>query len=310
MHFLQSSIWQKTKESIGNKTYQFNGGWFQITKLPFGLKIGYVPRINRDQIDIDDLFQKAKNAGCVFLTIETNENTENWSVFDYKKNFPKYSFSQGEEVQLKKTVLIDLEKTEDEIFAEINKKNRYYIRTAQKAGTQVLVDDKDESFEEFLKLYLDTKSRQSFFGRGEGYLRSVWKIAKESEKTNSKNFIKVVRAIYGDSLHAACLLFTFEDTVYYPYAGTIPVVSSKINPNYSFIWEIIRWSKQNGFKNFDFYGIDDDETHGFTLFKKKFGGRVVEYETPVDLIINKNLYKVLKLAMNIREKVPFIKNFF
>ena len=47
-------------------------------------------------------------------------------------------------------------------------------------------------------------------------------------------------------------------------------------------WEAIKLSKKHGSKIFDFEGIYDERFplkswHGFTRFKKSFGGREIEY---------------------------------
>lgn len=67
-------------------------------------------------------------------------------------------------------------------------------------------------------------------------------------------------------------------------------------------WEIIKKYINEGYKIFNFGNIKNmDKKNGNYLFKMGFGGKVYEYIGTYDLIINKWLYKIVKLIYNIKK---------
>lgn len=67
-------------------------------------------------------------------------------------------------------------------------------------------------------------------------------------------------------------------------------------------WEIIKKYLSQGYKIFNFGNIKSmDKKNGNYLFKMGFGGKVYECIGTYDLIINKWLYKIIKLIYNIKK---------
>jgi lipid II:glycine glycyltransferase (peptidoglycan interpeptide bridge formation enzyme) len=302
MHFLQSLIWREIKNELGNKTYDFEGGWFQTTKVPLiNKKIGYIPRVDITQLNWESLYTAAKEANCVYVTIDPSNLRE-----VYKLSTINYKLSKGRPIHLQDNIVIDLTKSEDELLKNIDKKNRYNIRVGEKSGLETRFGNTKEDFETFLKIYLDTKSRQKFFGRDENYLRKVWEKLVEFEKKNNKQYKVIATTYLNLQPLVSCFLFLYEDTVYYTYAGSLNLVR-KLNPTYFTIWEILKWAKSNGYSKFDFWGVEKDLTSGFSLFKSKFGGELIHYEDSVNLIIDKKWYFILNILQKLREKFSFLK---
>lgn len=69
-------------------------------------------------------------------------------------------------------------------------------------------------------------------------------------------------------------------------------------------WEIIKKYLSQGYKIFNFGNIKNmDKKNGNYLFKMGFGGKVYECIGTYDLIINKWLYKIIKLIYSIKNRI-------
>jgi len=69
-------------------------------------------------------------------------------------------------------------------------------------------------------------------------------------------------------------------------------------------WEIIKKYLTDGYKIFNFGEIKNmDKKNGDYLFKMGFGGKVYETIGTYDLVINKWLYRIIKLIYNIKNRI-------
>lgn len=79
---------------------------------------------------------------------------------------------------------------------------------------------------------------------------------------------------------------------------------SKFYSSHLIKWEIIKKYLSEGYKIFNFGEIDSmDKKNGNYLFKIGFGGKIYECIGTYDLIINKWLYKIIKLIYNIKNRI-------
>ena len=70
---------------------------------------------------------------------------------------------------------------------------------------------------------------------------------------------------------------------------------------------------ENNYNRYNFYGITGDfrkenPLYGLYLFKKSFGGHVVELIGEYDLVVSKFWYTAYNLAFNTYHKLKNIKN--
>lgn len=82
--------------------------------------------------------------------------------------------------------------------------------------------------------------------------------------------------------------------------------------SYTIHYEMIKYAIENNFKYYNFYGISSDLTpkdhmYGVYLFKKGFGGNVVELIGEYDLKVDKFMYIIYKFAYYIVHKLKKIK---
>jgi lipid II:glycine glycyltransferase (peptidoglycan interpeptide bridge formation enzyme) len=67
------------------------------------------------------------------------------------------------------------------------------------------------------------------------------------------------------------------------------------------MWEAIKFGKKEGLKTFDLWGREEGK--GFTKFKEGYNPQVVEFLGTWDLVVNKPVYRIYRVAEQIRWKI-------
>lgn len=83
-------------------------------------------------------------------------------------------------------------------------------------------------------------------------------------------------------------------------------------PFYTLHYEMLKYAVENNYERYNFYGIsgnlkEDDPMYGIYLFKKGFGGEVVELMGEFDYPISKTYYCVYKTSYGVYHKLKQIK---
>lgn len=136
---------------------------------------------------------------------------------------------------------------------------------------------------------------------------TIKRLQKDLEK------IKDYKKLYGDKKTLGGILFlVYENEVLSLLGGTLDDVM-QFKSAYTIHYAGIKYAVENNYKRYNFYGITGDFSesnplYGLYLFKKSFGGHVVELLGEYDLVINKFWYKTYKLAFGLYHKIKNIKN--
>ncbi len=82
---------------------------------------------------------------------------------------------------------------------------------------------------------------------------------------------------------------------------------------YTVHWEGCKYAIENGYSRYNFYGITGDfnpenPLYGLYLFKRGYGGKVVELIGEFDLVISKFWYLLYKIAFKLYHGIKNIKN--
>ena len=312
-HPLQSYEWGEFREKTGVKVVRRAG--FQLTIHPIPhtpYTIGYLPKGELPNKEyIEELRKIGKEEKCIFIQLEPNVTASQNSKFEIRNSkfglrpaarplFTKYNF------------VLDLTKSEEELLKQMHQKARYNIKVAQKNGVEVIEDNSDKSFEEYLRLTRETTERQKFYAHSEMYHRLMWDTLRvQSSKFKVQSLDKdkltahLLLAKYKGKVLTAWILFVFKDTLYYPY-GASSSENREVMSSNLMMWEAIRFGKKLGLSKFDMWGAmgpnpnKNDSWYGFHSFKEKYGPEHVEYIGSYDLIINPVLYQVYKVADKLR----------
>ncbi len=307
-HPLQSEEWAVFREKTGIKIIRENGLYITIHPIPHTkFNIGYLPK---GPMPTKQVLLELKNIGkqenCIFIQIEPNiERTEDLNI--KIKNLDLVPSAHP--LFTKYTFILDLTKTEEELLKEMNQKTRYNIKVAQKHGVTVEEDDSDKAFEKYLELTWETTRRQGFYAHTKNYHRLMWETLRpKSEIVNQKPetlTAHLFTAKYKGKILVTWILFVYNDTLYYPYGASSSENRETMASNLM-MWEVIKFGKKLGLKKFDMWGSMGpdpdikDPWYGFHRFKQGYGGKLTEFLGSYDLVINKKMYFLYKLANKFR----------
>jgi len=324
-HLLQTWQWAKAKSSFGwrahYRTWESSGGQLQAAaqilersiKLPFSsktLRMHYVPKgplladwgdVDLRRRVLDGLREFANERGAFFTKIDPDlalgyslpgeENArENptGAEFVNELKLVGWRFS-NEQVQMRNTMLIDLEKSEDDLLAAMKQKTRYNVRLASRKGVVVRQGGQDD-FAALYQMYAETAVRDGFVIRSEVYYREVWETFFAEDL-----LIPLVAEVDGQAV-AGLMLFIFGEQAWYIY-GMSRDIHRKLMPNYLLQWEAIRRAKASGCQVYDLWGAPDDfhsadPMWGVYRFKKGLAAYEARYIGAWDLPLNIWTYRV------------------
>ena len=308
-HVIQSWEWGEFRKKAGLDVVRlghFEGSrltsCYQLTFHPVPyLKqtIGYFPKGPLpDEPMVKALSDLGQRKNATYIKIEpnviidrktTNDKrlTQLGLVESKKSLFTKYNF------------LIDLTKSEDQLLAVMHPKTRYNIGVAQKKGVEVYESTEDADFEIYLKLYFETTKRQKYFGHTPTYHKLLWQTLKPAK------LARLLVGKYQGIPLVAWMLFSFGDTLYYPYGGS-STEHKEVMASNLVAWEAIRLGKKMGLKVLDMWGAlapdakENDPWYGFHRFKLGYGPIHVEYVGTYDLVLKPQIYNILNAADRLR----------
>ena len=136
---------------------------------------------------------------------------------------------------------------------------------------------------------------------------SIERLKKQIEK------IKEYQKEYGDKKTLGTILFLiYGNEVLSLFGGTDDNLM-QFQSAYTVHYAGIKYAIDHGYKRYNFYGITGDfrkenPLYGLYLFKKSFGGHVVELIGEYDLIISPFWYHTYNIAFNAYHKLKKIKN--
>ena len=268
---------------------------FQLSfhKIPFtNLTVGYLPK--GPSLD-DELAQALKKIGedyrCTFIKIEPDEE-----VSSIKYQVPREFVPSSKPLFTKYNFIVDLTKSEDELFESLHPKTRYNIKVAQRHRVKIEKRSDNEALEIYLRLYFETTKRQAFHGHNETYHRELFELFQKSQMARFLIAFYSPPPSFSEKIPlAAWMLLSFKDTLYYPYGGSSEKYKNVMASNL-LAWEAIKLGKRMGLKKFDMWGAlgpnpsPNDPWYGFHRFKQGYGGELVEYIGTYDLVFNWPIY--------------------
>jgi len=260
--------------------------------LPMGKFYFYCPRgpvLGKPQIPMTKQIIE-----LLFNAIKELAEQEKVMFFRFDPTFQvssfKFQVSKTIDVQPSKTLILNLEKSEQEILQAMHQKTRYNIRLAEKKGVKIIESDLSQ-FDDFWQLMCETSDRDSFRTHGINYYKEMLKV--------DKDFVKLFFAKYKNRLISAIIISLFGDTITYMHGASANEHRNVMAP-YLLQWHCIKLAKELGYRYYDFYGIDEEKWPGVTRFKKGFGGKTINYPGTFDLIFDQGWYSVYKMVRKVR----------
>ncbi|MDA1079512.1 MAG: peptidoglycan bridge formation glycyltransferase FemA/FemB family protein [bacterium] len=319
-HPLQSWEWGEFRKKTGiqlERVGMFENGKlvraFQVTfhRIPIIERaMGYLPKgYMPDEEQLSTIRQLAKDHNAVAVKLEPNiaqpveAKSAHGTIIKFLED---HGAVAGKPLFTKYTFQIDLTKTEEELFANLQSKTRYNVSLAAKKGVSVVENTTEAGLEEHLAIQAETTQRQGFYAHSPEYFRTMW------QELSRSGMMRIFEARYEGQTLASWIMFLFNDELYYPYGASRDAHRDVMASNLM-LWEMIRFGKLVGCKTFDLWGSlgpEPDPKHpwfGFHRFKKGYGGKLVEFVGTYDLIIDPLWYKIYQFGDSIRWKLLRLK---
>lgn len=188
-------------------------------------------------------------------------------------------------------VVRNLEMSIEEIWMDFKQKVRKNVKKANSFGLQIITEDNDEHLDDFMRIYYGTMERsdaeEEFFFSKE-FFRRIMQL---------KDSFMFFYVLYEEKIISTELVIYGTENVY-SYLGGTDKEYFYVRPNDFLKYEIVKWAKERGLKNFVLgggYGADDGifqyktslAPHGITDFY--IGKKVMDVHTYKELCRMRNI---------------------
>ena len=313
-HLLQSWAWGELKARFGWRVQRVAVGLacaqVLFRRLPLGLgSIAYVPRgpaadledaaIVRSLLEAVEPLARRQGAICLKMEPDLEDDA------DLGQRLRAMGFRLSpQQVQPRRTVLVDLEGGPEEILARMKQKTRYNVRLAGRKGVMVRAGDEGD-LPAFYQLMEATGERDGFGIHSQAYYETAHRLFVPAGRG------RLLLAEYEGQLLAGLVAFAFGDTAIYMYGASSDEHRNRM-PAYPLQWEAMEWARDQGCRSYDLWGIPDEdedtleakftERHeglwGVYRFKRGFGGRVVRTVGAWDLVYAPLRYRLYSGIVN------------
>jgi lipid II:glycine glycyltransferase (peptidoglycan interpeptide bridge formation enzyme) len=294
----QHPIWDGFQKAVGRKTWivETDGAMALVVqhKMSFGLNWLEVPRgplFENDEnlkMILDKIQQIGKDEKSVFIRLSSYEPMSAGDPSSKVGMTTRALKIAKHDHHPETSLVIDLDQSEEEILAQMKPKGRYNIKVAEKHNVTV---SQSKDVEAFYNLLQKTGGRDGFSLHPKSYYEDMM----ESLGDN----VQLLLAKYEDQVIAGGIFVYLDEWGIYYYGASDYNFRNVMAP-YLIQWEAIKEAKKRECKYYDFLGIapENQKNHpwaGVTEFKKKFGGRIVDYPKAQVMVLRQFWYLLYKL---------------
>lgn len=281
-HFMRFLKWEAVKLPSGDNAF--------FLKSPLGT-VCKIQRPNQlSQANLENLDKIAMQKKALFIKLEPNL-TQDISLLAQNGYIPtEFPLAPP------KTMLLDLTKTQAELWGAVSHSGKYSINRARRENSmvEIIKNPTTEQIERFYRVQLYTGKRGKFYVEP---LAHALAVAKEFA-----DHCYLAWVFDNDNkLESAKIFVDYKNVLTYIRGGTTPA-GRKQKGGYLLMWEAMLYFKNLGFELIDLEGLDDKRFYrftrgwgGFSHFKEKFGGIVVEFPAPHLKIYNPVLKFISKI---------------
>lgn len=285
-HPLQLWGWGVTKEMHGWKAERLlaydednrveAGAQILVRRLPWPFKsLAYVPRGPVAEPDssgglLSALANHVKSQyGSVVLTIEPD-----WPE---PVDMPKGWHRSTNTILIPNTLILDLNKSEDELLEPMNKKTRQYIRKSKgEEGVEIRQVKGREELEKCMEVYRETAKRAGFALHKDKYYYDLY---------DNMGDMSPVFAAYKDGWPIAFLWLAISANTAFELYGGMNDTGQELRANYALKWHAITKMKEWGLERYDMNGLVSD---GVSNFKRGFADHedmlIGTYDRPLSFL--------------------------
>lgn len=324
-HILQTRAWGDLKSAFGWKAAYVTaqgadgsrvqlGAQILFRQLPLGLTIAYIgkgpvgsEKALADPVCWDALWQEVdslcRRQRAVFLKLEPDqlEIRADLEMMPGDAQLPPpHGFRLSPQtIQPRRTLVVDLSGSEEQILDRMKQKTRYNIRLAAKKGVVV---HPSSDLDIFHHLMMVTGERDMFGVHSRDYYRRAYELFQTRGEC-----IMLVAEYQGEPL-SALMAFGRGRRAWYFYGASGNAHRERM-PTYLLQWEAMQWARSRGCISYDLWGVPDcDESYleahfsersqglwGVYRFKRGFGGELFRARGPWDRVYFPALYALYRL---------------
>ena len=306
-HILQTPQWGELKSAFGwQSDYALTGeagAQILFRPLPLGFNLAYLPKGpvgHPDKFFWSEVDRVCKSHRAVFLKVELDAWDDDHDVL------PRHWIPSSHTIQPRRTILLDLSGTDEDVLARMKQKTRYNIRLAYKKDVVVR---KSADIDAFSRLMEVTAERDEFGVHDADYYRKAY------ELFHPQGMCELFLAEFEHEPIAGVIVFARGQRAWYFYGASDNAHRNRM-PNYLLQWEGIRWAKSLGCKVYDLWGIPDEdeavlEQHfldrseglwGVYRFKRGFGGMIRRAAPTYDRVFRPLLYTAYTIGLRLTRR--------
>lgn len=185
----------------------------------------------------------------------------------YKNLFRNNGFRYEEHLN----IVVDLSRSEEDLWKEVVTKRRNQIRRAEKEGCSV---EQQTSIDALRTCYTIL---QEVYGRTKVPLPDFSHFESLRVHSDARAGLRVFTVVWEGRIIGCMLCLAYGHWLFDYYAGAFSAYYKKY-PNDLLPWAVFNWAKKNGFTYFDFGGAGKPGIpYGVRDYKKQFGGELVCY---------------------------------
>lgn len=315
-HPLQSWEWGEFRKKTGVEVERLgffeNGKLLQSLQVTFhplpviGKTAGYLPKgFMPDENQLAALKKLGQEHNALFIKLEPNISQPAASALsghaEIRSFLKNHNCKPGRALFTQYTFDLNLQKTEDELFAQLSNKTRYNVRIADKKGVKIFENTSEQGLETYITILKATTDRQGFYAHSPEYFRTMWR------ELGKSGMMRIFNAVYEEKILVSWIMFVFNGVLYYPYGASLSE-NREVMASNLMMWEMIRFGKKMGCTSFDMWGSLGPEPDpknpwfGFHRFKKGYGGELREFVGTYDLVIDNMMYPIFRKVEDLRWK--------
>jgi len=284
MEIQQSAVYARYVQQLGWDVVRIKGGNMFIRRFPLLGGYAKIQRVSRLP-PLTTLLPVLQHHNVSVVAVEPDASV-NQPMFQSWIAALSRSFRVSRTHFLPtKTIRIDLDSSEEDIFRHFSEAKRRAVRRALKNHVTV---EKSSDISSFIRLKNKSAGFLGFITTSG--LRTLWSNFTPHQATLLFAYRKNL-STYGiascDTQLVAGVLLLFSGRIVYYWMAAATREGKKLFAPTLLVWEALKLAKKRGGKQFDFVGVWDErlpnrnkEWLGFTKFKEGFGGRQVYYPFP------------------------------
>jgi lipid II:glycine glycyltransferase (peptidoglycan interpeptide bridge formation enzyme) len=304
-HFLQTDAWRQFQQTLGREYFTDSGdGWSYTAYLEKGagntrLYAPYGPTIDSPEAfsaAIASLKSKAKQHDATFLRIEPTYLFDEAAL--RHQGFQPVTYQQLNPAH---TLVIDLSIPEDELLMQMSQNSRNLTRNYAKKGLALAQSRDPDDISILTSLLKGVASRNKITPHSDEYFK------KQAAALFPLDAARLFYMTLEGKPIAAALVYDSETTRYYAHAAADDTYR-KLSAGTALVGQMILEAKSRGLSHFDLYGIappnqPNHPWHGFTKFKRSFGGEEVRYSGAWDLPLKPLSYRSYRVYQQLRRRL-------